>query len=154
MEREGVKRSEGLHFFFTPLSTLSSHLLCPTSLLFHLFRSFSPPNIYSSHLLPSTQYFIFISHLASPLLPPLTPTPYLLVLGCEVAAVVVRTLVDDLRHGDDLVVGVAHRHAQQRLRVVASDPVDLVVEPGVLPTSTSHRNELPETKSKIFKSLE
>lgn len=57
---------------------------------------------------------------------------YLLVLGSEVAAVLIGVLVDDLGNGDDLIIGVSHRHAQQRLRVVARDPVHLVVEPRIL----------------------
>lgn len=60
-----------------------------------------------------------------------TPT-YLLVHAGKVPVILVRVLVVDLRHRNDLPVRVFYRHAQQRRRIVSHYAVHLVVESRVL----------------------
>ena len=65
----------------------------------------------------------------------ITLTPnwcYLFIFVGKVSVVFVRIFVDDLRYSYYVVVGVSHSHAKQWLRVVTSNPVNLVVKPGVL----------------------
>lgn len=68
----------------------------------------------------------------------LTKWCYLFVFLRELAVVDVRVLVNDLRYCDHLIVSVLHGHAEQRVSVVPSDAVYLIVEPGVL-QSGKHR---------------
>jgi hypothetical protein len=57
---------------------------------------------------------------------------YLFVLLRELAIIDVGVLVNDLRHSDDLVIGVFYGHAQQGVRVVPCYAINFVIEPRIL----------------------